>query len=185
MTGGASPARTLLVAVMAAVVLVSHWRPSFARRLAAGAMALWLFGAAGLVAAITHRTDRVVEAEAAQVRRHGGQPQPREGTFSRYTHRRGWRLSDGQGITVPLPLAADSRVFVDGWLLGSARRGARVGFRWNGEHTYALPVWGEGEGGRIEVPAPPGAGRHRLTIAVAARPHGAVVLDRVVVENGR
>ena len=169
----------------ALVVLAARWRPSFARRLAACSMAIWLLGAAGLVAAINHRTDRVVEVEAAQVRRHGGQPHPREGTFSRYNHRRGWRLSDGQGITVPLHLAADSRVFVDGWLLGSARRGARVGFRWNGEHTYALPVWGEGEGGRIEVPAPPGAGRHRLTIAVAARPHGAVVLDRVVVENGR
>ena len=53
----------------------------------------------------------------------------------------------------------------------------------HGGHTYALPVWGEGEGGRVEVPVPPGAGRHRLTIAVAARPHGAVVVDRVVVEH--
>ncbi|MEX1311012.1 MAG: hypothetical protein AB1Z65_11375, partial [Candidatus Sulfomarinibacteraceae bacterium] len=168
----------------ALVVLGARWRPSFARRLAAGSVALWLLGAAGLVASITHRTDRVVEAEAAQVRRHGGQPHPREGTFSRFSHRRGWRLADGQGITVPLHLGADSRVFVEGWLLGSAKRGAEIELRWDGEDAVVLPVWGEGRDGRLEVPRVPGRGRHRLSIRVGAKPHGAVVLDRVVVEQG-
>jgi len=173
----------VVVLTAAVVVLLAKWRPSIARLLASGAMALWLFSAAGLVAAIELRTDRVVEAEAAHVRRHGGQPFPREGTFSRFAQRRGWQLFDGQSVTVPLRLAADSRVFVEGWLLGTAKRGARIEFRWNGGESLALPVWGEGETGRVEVPSVPGPGRHRLSIAVVARPHGAIVLDRVRVEE--
>jgi hypothetical protein len=173
----------LAVGLTAAMVwIVAKWRPSFARRLAALSMTAWLLGAAGLVAAINIRTDRVVEAEAAQVRRHGGQANPREGTFSRFTHRCGWQLFDGQSVTVPLHLAADSRVFIEGWLLGTARRGAQVEVRWNGEDALALPVRGEAESARIEIPGVPGPGRHRLSIAVVSKPHGAVVVDRVVVE---
>ncbi len=174
----------LVVGLAAASVwMVARWKPSFARRLAAASMAVWLLGAAGLIAAINHRTDRIVEAEAAQVRRHGGQANPREGTFSRFAHRCGWQLFDGQSVTVPLRLAVDSRVFVEGWLLGTAKRGARVEFRWNGGESLALPVWGEGESGRLEVPGVPGSGRHSLSITVVARPHGAIVLDRVRVEE--
>jgi hypothetical protein len=174
------------LAVVAAVVLVwiaTRWRPGFARRLAAAGTALWLLGAAALVAAVELRTDRVVEAEAPQVRRHGGEPVPPPGTFSRFSHRGGWRLADGEGVTVPLNLGAEAEVWIEGWLLGTAQRGATLEVRWDDGEPARLRVWGEGRDGRRRVPDPPGAGRHRLRIDVRSRPHGAVVLDRVVVEG--
>ena len=176
------------VVVLLMVILVwslSRWRPVFARRLAAAGTALWLLGAAGLVAAIDVRTDRIVEAEAPQVRRHGGQPHPPEGTFSRFTHRRGWMLKDGQAVTVPLNLPAEPSVWLEGWLLGTAQKGAVVEVQWDSEDPTGLRVQGEARDGRLKVPGTPGQGRHLLKIKMRARPHGAVVLDRVVVEKTR
>lgn len=180
-------AATLVVPLALAVVVLllwasARWRPSVARRLAASGAALWLLAAAGLVAAVELRTDRIVEAEAPQVRRHGGEPVPRPGTFSRFTHRRGWKLVDGQSVTFPLNLPADAEVWLEGWLLGAAQRGAALELSWNDGEPKRLRVHGVGRDGRRAVPEVPGAGHHRLTVTVQARSHGAVVLDRVVVE---
>jgi hypothetical protein len=172
--------------VLVLVVLVwtaTRWRPRLARRAAAAGMAAWLLGTAGLVAAIELRTDRVVEAESPQVRRYGGEPHPAEGTFSRFTHRRGWMLRDGQSVTVPLNLPAGASVRLEGWLLGTAQRGAEVELRWDGEDPVRLRVQGDAPDARLKVPDVPGRGRHLLTITTRARPQGAVVLDRVVVES--
>ncbi len=172
--------------VLVVVLLVwtaTRWKPLVARRVAAAGTAVWLLGAAGLVAAIELRTDRVVEAESPQVRRHGGEPHPAEGTFSRFTHRRGWMLRDGQAVTVPLHLPAGASVWIEGWLLGTAQRGAEVEVRWDGEDPVLLRVQGDDPDARLLLPGVPDQGRHTLRITMWAQPHGAVVLDRVVVES--
>jgi hypothetical protein len=175
----------LVVLIVSALAALSRWQSTLVRRLAAGGMAMWLLAAAGLVAAIELRTDRVVEAEAPQVRRHGGQPHPRPGTVSRFTHRRGWTLRDGQAVTVPLHLPDRAQVVLEGWLLGTAKGGAEVEIRWDDGEPRRLAVRGEGRDGRLRVPNVPAAGRHRLTMTMHSGPHGAVVLDRVVVGRGR
>ncbi len=176
----------LVVLMVVLLVWVStRWKPLLARRAAAAGTALWLLGAAGLVAAIELRTDRVVEAESPQVRRHGGGPHPAEGTFSRFTHRRGWMLRDGQSVTVPLNLPAGSSVVIEGWLLGTARQGADVELRWDGDDPVRLRVQGDAPNARLKVPGIPGQGRHLLGITMRGQPEGAAVLDRVVVEGGR
>jgi len=175
----------VVVVIVAFVWVAARFRSSAARRIAAAGTALWLLGAAGLVAAIELRIDRVVAAEAPQVRRHGGSPFPAEGTFSRFSHRRGWRLDDGDGITVPLNLPAGGEVWLEGWLLGTARRGADLELRWEGGDSVSIRVAGDGEDSRLRMPAPPGAGRHRLSVSLRSGANGAAVLDRVVVEGGR
>jgi len=175
----------VVLIVVLFVWTASRWKPALARRVAAAGMALWLLGAAGLVAAIELRTDRVVEAEAPQIRRHGGEPHPSEGTFSRFTHRRGWMMRDGEGVTVPLNLSVDASVWLEGWLLGTARRGAMIELRWDDEDPELVRVEGEERDGRLKVPDAPGPGHHALSVVLRARPLGAMVLDRVVVENGR
>jgi len=174
------PSVVLTVALL--LWAVTRSKPSLARRMAAAGTAVWLVGAAGLVAAIELRTDRVIEAEAPQVHRHGGEPHPPEGTFSRFTHRRGWMLRNGQSVTVPLNLPAGAGVWLEGWLLGTAQRGAEIEVSWDGEDPIRLRVQGDAQDGRLEVPGVPGRGRHLLRITMRARPHGAVVLDRVVLE---
>lgn len=171
----------VVVVVMVFVWSVAHLRPFFARRLAAAATAVWLLGAAGLVAVIELRADRVVEAEAPQVRRHGGSPHPPEGTFSRFTHRSGWRLGDGDDVTFPLNLPDGAEVWLEGWLVGRAQHGAEVEMRWDDGRPTRVRVAGRSEHGRLRVSPPPGAGRHRLHVAVRTGPDGAAVLDRVVV----
>ncbi len=163
----------------------TRFKTSVARRIAAAGTAIWLLCAAGLIAAIELRTDRVVQAEAPQVRRRGGEPHPPAGTFSRFTHRCGWKLRDGQSVIMPLNLTAGTDVWLEGWILGTARRGAEIEVGWDGEEPRSLRVQGEGRDGRLKMPDAPGPGRHRLSIGLRARPHGAVVLDRVVVEASR
>jgi hypothetical protein len=124
----------------------------------------------------------VVEAEAPQVRRHGGEPVPPPGTFSRFSHRRGWKLFDGQAVTFPLNLPSDAEVWLEGWLLGTARRGVGLELAWDDGEAVRIRVAGDMPSGHLRVPPPPGPGRHRLRVQVHGRPHGAVVLDRVVVE---
>jgi hypothetical protein len=173
----------VVVMVVALLWVATRIRPALARRLAAGGTALWLLAAAGLVAAVELRTDRAVEAEAPQVRRHGGEPVPPPGTFSRFAHRRGWMLFDGHAVTFPLNLPAAAEVRLEGWLLGTARRGVGLELAWDDGEAVRIRVAGDMPTGRIRVPPPPGPGRHRLRVAVHSRPHGAVVLDRVVVEG--
>ncbi len=174
----------VVMMVVVSVWTVARWKPLLLRRVAAAGMTLWLLGAAGLVAAIELRTDRVVEAESPQIRRHGGSPHPAEGTFSRFTHRPGWVLRDGQAVTVPLHLPAGASVWLEGWLLGTARQGAEVELRWDGEDPVRLRVQGDAPDARLKVPGVPDQGRHLLSMTMRGQPEGAVVLDRVVVEAG-
>ncbi|MEE4271329.1 MAG: hypothetical protein V2I67_06630 [Thermoanaerobaculales bacterium] len=183
--------RTATWAVPAAVVLLAsvvvvavRWRPATARRIVAAGAAIWLVCAAILAAAVTLRTDRVVEAEAPQVRRFGGSPHPAEGTVSRFFHRRGWMMRGGDRVVVPLHLPEGATVSLEGWLLGTAMQGARLDLRWDDGETVPRRVEGGLRAGRLKVHPPPGSGRHRLSVTVAARARGAVVLDRVIVEQG-
>ena len=179
----AIPAAIIVLATVVAVAV--RLRPAAARRIVAAGAACWLLCAAVLATAVTLRTDRVVEAEAPQVRRFGGSPHPAEGTVSRFFHRRGWMMRGGDRVVVPLHLPEDATVVLEGWLVGTAMQGARLDMRWDDGEMEPQRVEGGLRAGRLTVHPPPGPGRHRLSIRVAARAHGAVVLDRVIVEEGR
>ena len=145
--------------------------------------AVWLIAATGLTAAVMLRHDRVVEAEAAQVRRLGGSQVPPEGTVSRYTHRRGWRVADGQGMVVPLHLSGGSEILLEGWLEGEAIRRAGIDVRWNDDGVQSIELGGGATEGRLRLPDPPGPGRHRLRVILRAPPGGTAVFDRVIVDR--
>jgi hypothetical protein len=146
-------------------------------------LSLWLVASAALGIAITTRCDRVVEAEAPQVRRRGGQPIPAAGTFSRFTYRNGWQLADGESVIMPLKLPAEASLWLEGWLLGTAQKGAEFVARWDDGPAVNLSIKGRARNARIRLPDPPGAGRHRLWILMRSPEHGAAVLDRVIVER--
>jgi hypothetical protein len=179
---------TLVVpAMMVLLVLLAVW---FAKRragagvfLARGWIAAWLVAAAALVLTLGLRPDRVVEAEAPQVRKSGGSPVPRAGTVARYSHRRGWRLDDGDRVTVPLNGRGGGGVVLEGWLLGTAQKAAMLELSWDGQEAFLVPWRGEGTTGSVRVPEPPAGGRHLLSITLHSPPHGALVLDRLVVEK--
>ena len=166
--------------VAAAAVTLARWRRSLTPSLARGAVALWLVGAAGLAGAVLARHDRVVEGEAPQVARRGGRPEPAEGTFSSFTYRNGWRLRDGDGITVPLHLPAGAWVHLTGWLEGPAQGGATVLARWGDADGAPLPVEGHDLAG-VLLPGPPTGGRVRLRLDLRAPPEGVLVVDRLEV----
>ncbi len=169
-----------LVAAAALAVTVARWRPGFARTAAALTASIWLLAGAGAVSALALRTDRVVEVEDAQVQRSGGRPEPPPGTFSRFIHPNGWRLTDGAAVAVPLNLPAGAAVEVEGWLEGSTFEGTAFVVRWDdhGWTRLAIPAFGPG---RMAMPPPPGPGRHRLTVRFTAPAGQEVVLDRIVV----
>jgi len=171
----------VLVAIAAlAVWAVVRW-PVLGIAMRRAGIAIWLVAAAALVMTLGLRYDRVVEAEAPQVRRHGGSPVPPVGTFSRFSHRNGWRLGDGEGIVIPLRIREGHDVVLEGWLLGAARRGARLEVRWDDGETVSIGVRGADRDARLRLPPPPGGGRHRLSLVMRCPEHGAGVLDRVVV----
>jgi len=173
----------LVIAVAVAAVVVCSRRSSALRLLVRSGTALALAAATVVSAAVVLRNDRVVEAEAAQVRRVGGSPVPPAGTFSRFEHRRGWLVRDGDGITVPLRVASPSEVRIEGWLVGSAQRGADLVVRWDDGAPVTIAVSGASANGRVRLPDPPAPGRRRLRVVLRAPPGGGAVLDRVVVER--
>jgi len=172
----------IVTTVVGAAVVSSRSRWALGILVRTG-VAIWLMVAVGVTSLVVLRHDRVVDVEAAQVRRLGGQPVPPEGTFSRYERRHGWRLADGQGVVVPLNLSPDSQVWLEGWLVGRARRGATIEIRWDGGDRMAVEVAGAATQGRVRLPDPPGPGRHRVEIVLRSPPRGAAVFDRVVVER--
>jgi hypothetical protein len=179
-------AATVLVPVMLlAFVFLAVWMtvrmPGVGTALRRAGVALWLTAAAALVINLDLRNDRVVEVEAPQVRHRGGAPVPPAGTFSRYTHRRGWRLDDGDGVVVPLQLREPSEVWLEGWFLGAVKRGGRLEVRWDDGEVAELRLQGNEPELRLLLPPPPGAGKHRLAIGLKCPLHRALVLDRVVV----
>lgn len=172
----------VIAVVVIVVVACSRHRPVLPVLLRCGT-ALWLALATGLAAAIVLRHDVVVEAEAPQVRRIGGDPVPPVGTFSRFEHRRGWKVADREGIVVPMHLAPGSEVWIEGWLVGAAQGGAGLEAAWDGGDPVVLRVAGAVREGRVRLPDPPGSGRRRLSVTLRAPTGGAAVFDRVVVER--
>jgi len=171
---------TILLLVLLAVWVAKRWARAGVL-LARGWIAVWLVAAAALVLTLGLRPDLVVEAEAPQVRKSGGSPVPRAGTVARYSHRRGWRLDDGDRVTVPLNLRGGSEVMLEGWLLGTAQKTAMLELEWDGQEAFLVPWSGEGKTESVGVSTPPGGGRHRLSITLHSSPYGAMVLDRLVV----
>jgi hypothetical protein len=173
-------------AVMVLLVLSAVWVAK-RRHIAATVfgrcgIAVWLAAAAALVLSIGLRTDGVVEAEAPQVRKSGGTQVPAAGTVARYSHRRGWRLNDGNSVMVPLNLKAGAEIVVEGWHLGTAQKAAQLELIWDGQEPLRVPWHGEAKTERLRLSSPPGGGRHLLSITLHSPPQGAVVLDRLVVE---
>jgi hypothetical protein len=91
-------------------------------------------------------------------------------------------MRDGDGISVPLRVTVPSTVWVEGWLVGLAQRGARLEVRWDDGEPVAIPVSGTAPDGRVRLPDPPAPGRRQLRIVLRAPCAGGAVLDRVVVE---
>jgi len=174
----------IMVLLVLSMVWVAKMRAGRGAFLARGWVAVWMVAAAALVLTLGLRPDRVVEAEAPQVRKSGGSPVPQAGTVARYSHRRGWRLDDGDRVTVPLNVRGGARVVLEGWLLGTAQKAAQLELRWDGQEPQMVPWSGERATESLQMPPPPGEGRHRLSITLRSPPHGAVVLDRLVVEGG-
>ena len=174
-----------MVAAVWLVVWVAARHPMAGAALRRSWVAVWLVAAAGLVLALGVVPDRVVEFEAPQVRRSGGSPVPPEGTVSRYSHRRGWRLGDGNRVVMPLRLKGKSEIVLEGWLEGAARRRAEIHVRWDGGEIAVLRWQGEEPPERVVLPPPPGAGRHRLTLGLECPLGGGLVLDRLLVEPVR
>jgi len=172
----------LLVVVFGAARL-TIWRPAVGVVLRRSWVALWLAAAAALVLTLDLRHDGVVEFEAPQVRHSGGSPIPPPGTASRFLHRRGWRLDNGDRVVVPLHLRGNSELVLEGWLMGTARKWGRLELRWDDGESVIVPWRGEGSTERIVLPSPPGPGHHRLGIRLLSPPHGAVALDRLLVRN--
>ena len=175
----AIPAVVLVVVV--ALIVAAASRPAVARTLGRQATTAALLAATALITAVALRHDRVVELEGAQVRRLGGRIEPPPGTWSVYRRPSGWRVGDGEGVEAPLNLAAGAAVRLEGWLDGAARSGAAIEASWDGAAPVAVAVAGSARGS-VPLPAPPGAGRHRLRLVLRAT-GGEAVLDRLVVER--
>ena len=172
-----------IIAVVGLAVWISVRHPFAGAVLRQSWVAVWLVAAAGLVLAISVVPDKVVDFEAPQVRRSGGNPVPPEGTVSRYSHRRGWRLGDGNRVVMPLRLKTDSEVVLEGWLEGAARRRAEIHVRWDEGEMTVLRWQGDEPPEKVVLPPPPGAGRHRLTLGLVCPPGGGLVLDRLLAKS--
>ncbi len=170
----------VLVAVVA-LVLVAGRHPAIPRAVGRQATAAALLAATALITTLALRHDRIVELEGAQVRRLGGRIEPPPGTWSVYRRPGGWRVAGGEGVEAPLNLAEGATVRLEGWLDGAAGSGASIEASWDGAPPAALPVAG-GTRGSVALPAPPGAGRHRLRLVLRST-GGEAVLDRLVVER--
>lgn len=172
-------AAALWVPLVVILVTTAGWlllrrRASAGRTLGRLSVPLWLLAAAGLVATLAWRNDRVVELEAAQVVRRGGAPEPPEGTFSRFLHRNGWRLRAGEGVSVPLRVPPGAGVELEA--LGAGL----VEARWEGGEGWTVQVLTPSFA-RFPLPAPPGAGRQQLHLRAVGPGGGEVVLDRLEV----
>jgi hypothetical protein len=170
-----------LVAAAAALALLAR-RTAVGRTLGRVAVAVWLVVSALVITAVTQRLDGVVEVEEPQVERLGGVTEPPEGTFSRFLQPNGWRIADGDGVVVPLNLAAGDAVTLEGWLDGAAQRGAGLLVRWDDGRSTEIAISGSVRGSS-PLPSPPAAGRRRLHLSLRSPAGGSVVLDRVVVRR--
>ncbi len=155
-------------------------RPRRAWWLARVGPAVWLVAALALVTALDLRADTVVEAESAQVRRHGGDPAPPRGTPTRFSYPNGWLLGEGDALTFPINLKDDRRVFVEARIRPPGWAGI-LAVGWDGEVSQEVRVRRGPKEGRIAVPDPPGSGRRRLILKWSGRDRAVLFVDRVVV----
>ncbi len=142
--------------------------------------AVWLIFALGLVLAVDLRADTVVEAESAQIRRHGGRPIPPRGTVSRFMHPGGWRLEDGDALVFPLNLRGDERVAIEARILPPGWAGT-LNVRWDDGVVSPLSIRRGRPLELIGVPGSPGPGRRRLHLEWVANTEAALFVDRVIV----
>jgi len=170
----------VLAGLAIAAAVAAHRRPAVLRRTARLAATVWLLLGAATVVAVTQRHDTFVEIEEPQVERRGGEPVPPTGTYSRFLHRNGWRLGDGDAVVVPLHLPAGAGVTLSGWSDVVAGADAALLVSWNAAAPARLPLPG-GQSGVLALPRPPGPGRHRLHLGLAAAGETSVVLDRLEV----
>ncbi len=155
-------------------------RPCRAWWLARVGPAVWLVAALGLVLAVDLRADTVVEAESAQIRRHGGAPAPPIGTPTRFSHANGWLLGGGDGLTVPLNLRGGERVDLEIRVVPPGWSGS-LEVMWNDGAPSELKVR-RGPGHEIiTIPGPSDPGRHRLSIRWSGRKEAVLFVDRVIV----
>jgi hypothetical protein len=168
------------IVVVAALLLLWNRARNAVRGFARSAVALWLVCAAALVVTLHVRHDAVIEVEDPQVTHLGGRLEPPLLTFGRYLYPNGWQVGTGEGVVVPLNLAAHVRLALEGWLQGSAREGADLVVSWDSGPSERVHVSGAGERS-VAIPDPAGGGRHRLRIVLEAPPGGEAVLDRLVV----
>jgi hypothetical protein len=175
----------IVVCLVLGLVWTTTRRTGALRLLLKIGIGMWFVAAAALALTITTRCDSTVEVEAPQVRRWGGRPVPPVGTPSRFSHRNGWRIGDGEAVIVPLRLRPSSSVWLEGWLVGTAQNGAKLHIRWDDGPPITMAVGGKARDARIQLPDPPGGGRHRLRISMSCQVHGAAVLDRVVIEKSK
>jgi len=179
-----SPASAFVPVIIAGtalgIVLLVGAFPAVGRALARTPVALGLATVCVFLLILTHRTDRTVEFEDPQVGHLGGTIEPKEGTYSRFLLPNGWRVGDGEGVTVPLNLPEHPHLRLEGWLEGPAQRGADLEVRWDGAATRRVPVRGIAHGS-VELPPPGSGGRHELSIVLASPTGGEAVLDRLVV----
>jgi hypothetical protein len=168
------------VAVAMGLLLVARRSPAVARSLPRATVAVWLTIAASFVVVLTERCDHVVEFEDPQIERIGGKLEPPPGTFSRFTVINGWRVSDGEGIEVPLRVPPGARVRIEGWAEGAARRSGVLSSGWDGGPPAMLRLQGWPERSLL-VPAPAEGGRHHLRLLLRAPEGGEAVLYRAIV----
>ncbi|MCD4748107.1 MAG: hypothetical protein K8R59_01930 [Thermoanaerobaculales bacterium] len=175
-----SPATVVVPGVLIFSACLLWWVTRSARRartLLRLTTALWLLAATGLVAAVDLRRDGVVEAEAPQVRRHGGTPVPPIGTPARYSYLNGRRLADGDGLTFPLQIGANQQPVLVGQVDGSVK-GTALLVRWDQGEVESLRLGDEG----LVLPPPPSDGRQRLNLIFQGPPGTTLVVDKVVVQ---
>jgi len=155
-------------------------QPPFRRWVLRQNVGLWLCAACALVVALRSWPDRVVELEDPQVDHMGGILQPHPGAWSRFLYANGWRLGDGQGLTVPLHLRGKGQLVLVGWVEGAPGESCQLSYAFTPQGPkgeFSAPAGARGE---VALPSP-GPGRVRLAITTRCGGGATLVLDRLEV----
>lgn len=153
-------------------------KPRWRRVVSRQVLAPWLVAGSWLLVTARMLPDRVVELEAPQVLHQGGLLEPRPEAWSRFLYPNGWRLGNGDELSVPLKLAAHRPLVLVGWLEEGSGGGCRLAYRVEPAGPtgqLAVPA-----GWRGELPvAAAGPGRAQLTVSALCIGDSTVVLDRL------
>ncbi len=168
----------LVVGLLAGGAWLLARRPRLRRTLSRQALAFWLVAGSSLLVTARMLPDRVVELEAPQVVHQGGLLEPHPGAWSRFLYPNGWRLGNGDELSVPLKLAAHCPLALVGWVEEGSGGGCRLAYRVEPagpKGQLAVPA-----GWRGELPlAAAGPGRVQLTLSTVCVGESTVVLDRL------